>query len=127
MSHISHLILTLSILLTIQGAAQQIPEVQDPVPSEDSQSVVIQPPIPNRQSPRHTERVEFAPEDIVRLQSVEVPPALRKTLDNAEYEGWENGIIHRNIISNEYKVEIQRLQEVRTYYFDQNGEPIPDQ
>lgn len=116
-------ILTLIIsLLAITSFSQ----VEDSVRLRDTQdsTSVNQPSVPGRQSPPLDEQVGFTQDNTERIQTAEVPPALRKTLQDAEYAGWENGAVYRNITTNEYKVELLQHPDVKTYYFDKEGRRI---
>jgi hypothetical protein len=64
--------------------------------------------------------------DLVRVQTNDVPAALRKTLEDPMYAGWENSTIWRNKTTDEYTVEILNGTTTKTYRFDKNGKPIID-
>jgi hypothetical protein len=64
--------------------------------------------------------------DLVRVESTEVPAALKKTLEDPMYKGWENGTVWRNKSNDEYSVTILSGTTSKTYRFDKNGKPIID-
>lgn len=51
----------------------------------------------------------------------DMPTSLRMTLEDDQYEGWENSTVYRNRNTNEYMVEIRDGSSSKTYYFDKDG------
>jgi hypothetical protein len=64
--------------------------------------------------------------DLVRVEKADVPDALKKTLEDPMYAGWENSTIWRNKSTDEYSVTIISGTTSKTYRFDKNGKPIID-
>ena len=62
-------------------------------------------------------------EDRVVVTSEELPSSLRLTLDDDQYEGWENSTMYRNRTTNEYMIEIRDGSSSKIYYFDKDGKP----
>jgi hypothetical protein len=63
-------------------------------------------------------------EDRVMITSSEIPESLRSSLSDDKYKGWEKSTIYRNRSTNEYLIEIQDGDNVKTYYFDKNGKAM---
>jgi len=94
-------LLCVSIFYFTTTEAQVIDEGQ---PTQDS--AINSPVVPGLQSPDLRDRLEFDEESATLLQIEEIPPALRKTLQDEEYRGWEQGKVYRNVNTQEYKVEM---------------------
>jgi hypothetical protein len=78
----------------------------------------------------------YPTKDMKKLAPTEIPASLRTTLQGSEYDGWENGTIYFNSMTNEYVYEPQPRTEDNTsaqgkkrttwYRFDKSGKRIPD-
>jgi hypothetical protein len=91
--------------------------------SDDTSKYISQPVVPGNQIPQQ-QRIEFRDDNVEGVTAQEIPPALKKTLTAEEYRGWENGTIHRNLQTSEYKVEVASGEEKKVFYFDRNGSRI---
>lgn len=58
------------------------------------------------------------------VQTEQVPTGLRNTLQSSSYRGWENSTIYYDKGTNQYSMDLNTPQGVRTYRFDQNGNAI---
>jgi hypothetical protein len=63
-------------------------------------------------------------EDMVEITQGDLPDALRSTLTDEEYKGWENSTIYHDKRKNRYSLELNREGDKRVYHFDQNGKRI---
>jgi hypothetical protein len=66
----------------------------------------------------------YRSDDKVRVPASQVPTALRQTLKQSKYSGWENSSIYFNQNSNEYSLDLMEGNVLKTYRFDQNGKVI---
>jgi len=66
-------------------------------------------------------------ENRVSVNRDELPADLLQTLESDLYQGWENATIYRHKDSEDYMLVIQDNGEVRTFYFDKEGQAIDDQ
>lgn len=67
-------------------------------------------------------------QDMVKIQSADVPASLKTTLGDAKYKGWESGTIYRSKNSDGYVLEIKDAKndnKVMTHRFDAQGKPVP--
>src|SRR5690606_15914654 len=84
----------------------------------------VNPVMPGLQSQVQEEGLDFNEGNSSILLPEEVPPLLRKTLQDPQYYGWESGKIYRHLATSEYKLELQKGTYAETFYFDKNGERI---
>lgn len=91
---------------------------------QKADTTIHSPVIPGLQSPDLKGRQEFKPENSVILLESEVPPVLRKVLQQEEYRGWETGKVFRHMSTGEFKVEVVHDPYLRVFYFDKDGERI---
>ena len=66
-------------------------------------------------------------QDMVKIQSADVPASLKTTLGDTKYKGWESGTIYRSKNSDGYVVEIKDAKnnnKVTTHRFDAQGKPV---
>jgi hypothetical protein len=90
------------------------------IQSDTSQSQ-SQPAVLGKESPSLKHDIPFSAENSVAVDPNQVPPELRKTLDESEYRGWENGVLLRHLQTGEYKLEL-KSQTDKVFYFTRNGE-----
>ena len=64
--------------------------------------------------------------DMVKISANELPAALKKTLEQADYKG-QNRTFYKNKKKKEYAVEIQHGEITSFYLFDKDGKPINSQ
>jgi hypothetical protein len=67
--------------------------------------------------------------DLSKVQSSEIPDALRSTLQAPEYKGWDASTsnVYKNKAGDIYTVEIVDANNVRmVYHFDKDGKLIKD-
>lgn len=67
--------------------------------------------------------------DLTKVQSSEIPDALRSTLQAPEYKGWDASTsnVYKNKAGDIYTVEIVDANNVRmVYHFDKDGKLIKD-
>lgn len=64
---------------------------------------------------------QWKAEDRVLVTVDDIPTSLRMTLEDDQYEGWENSSLYRNRKTNEYMIEIRDGSSTKTYYFDKDG------
>jgi hypothetical protein len=67
---------------------------------------------------------KFNQQDYKLIQSADVPESLRKTLQDKEYVGWENGKVYEGKNKNGYWVRIATGSDVQNFFFDKNGRAI---
>jgi len=60
-------------------------------------------------------------ENWVKVNSVDIPEGVQRTLRGSEYEGWTVLGVYRNDDSSEFKVELTKSGETKTYWFDLDG------
>ncbi len=77
--------------------------------------------------PGQSGREQYSTDDLTEVQAEQVPEALRRTLRQDPYRGWqENGTLYQDPSTGEYVLvmeEDSRAGRQRTYRFDTNGEP----
>lgn len=65
--------------------------------------------------------------DMSVMQSSEIPPSLRATLQGDQYKGWENSsTIYRSKNNDAFVVEMRNGTQTAVHRFDQNGKPVKD-
>ena len=111
--------LCLSVCTSFAASAQYSDSVK-----QKSDTTINNPVVPGLQSPDLKGKQEFTEENTVLLLPSEVPPVLRKTLQQDEYRGWETGKIFRHLSTGEFKVEVVDDPYIRVFFFDKNGERI---
>jgi hypothetical protein len=112
------LVLTFASMLMISVMAANAQELSDTTKTSTEKSAV------SGQESESSQAV--GKKDLIRVQTNDVPAALRKTLEDPMYAGWENSTIWRNKTTDEYTVEILNGTTTKTYRFDKNGKPIID-
>jgi hypothetical protein len=74
---------------------------------------------------------QYRTENMVEIQAEQVPASLRRTLSDAQYQGWEeNGTLYQDPSTNEYVLVMDRTDndsQSRSYRFDKNGKVKEDQ
>lgn len=65
--------------------------------------------------------------DMVPITAMDIPASLRSKLQGSRYKGWENATIYRAPNYEGYVVEMRDGEKIKTFRFDGNGRPIPDQ
>lgn len=65
-------------------------------------------------------------EDRESVSQQDLPPTLLETLKSDEYAGWENATIYRNKTSQDYMLVVQDGGDVKTFYFDSEGQAKKD-
>jgi hypothetical protein len=80
----------------------------------------------------------YPTKDMKKIQSTDVPPALKTTLQDAEYAGWESGSWFYNSSSGEYAYQVEPPETDPTgsqksmknekiwFRFDRNGKRIQE-
>jgi len=66
-------------------------------------------------------------QDMMVIQSADVPAALKTTLGDTKYKGWESGTIYRSKNNDGYVLEVKDANnnnKVTTYRFDGQGKPV---
>lgn len=65
-------------------------------------------------------------QDMVVIQSADVPAALKTTLGDAKYKGWESGKIYRGKNNDGFVLEVKdaNSNKVTTHRFDAQGKPV---
>jgi hypothetical protein len=95
-------------------------------------AMTVQAQTPTQQTPTQrdtTNQSQSYRQDMVVIQSGEVPSSLRTTLGDTKYKGWESGTIYRSKNNDGYVLEIRDANnnnKVTTYRFDAQGKAIPD-
>jgi hypothetical protein len=87
----------------------------------DSTHKPSQPVVLGKESPSLKNDIPFSTENSVAVEPNQVPPELRKTLEESEYQGWENGVLLRHLQTGEYKLEL-KSQTDKVFYFTRSGE-----
>lgn len=86
---------------------------------------ISQPAVPGEHLPSPDHQADFTRENSEQIQPAQIPPFLRRTLqNNGEYTGWEEGMIYRNIQTNEFRLEIQHDQQRKVFEFDRRGNRV---
>jgi hypothetical protein len=65
-----------------------------------------------------------AANDVIKVQSDQIPSGLKQTLQDPAYQGWENSTIYLNRNTNVYSLDIGTGNNLKTYRFDENGSPM---
>ncbi len=73
---------------------------------------------------KESEQIITPKKDQVQIKAEEVPAAVRKTLSDPMYIGWENAPIYFNKTKEQYSVELLSGNTTKMYRFDKNGKPI---
>jgi hypothetical protein len=72
-----------------------------------------------------TEDPETSMEGMIQIEMTQAPNALRETLKDAKYKGWENGKLYRHESTDEFVLVIQESDantgSQTTYHFDKDG------
>jgi hypothetical protein len=58
---------------------------------------------------------------LILVRKDELPMEIKKTLQDAQYKGWEKATFYRNETSTTYLVEIQDPNKTRLYRFSKDG------
>jgi hypothetical protein len=96
------------------------------VKAQTSDSVQTANPIeqhPSMQAPGEGSS-QYSSGQRVRIPASQVPTALRQTLKDPQYNGWENSTVYFDKSSNQYSVEVMDGNNLKTYNFDQSGKAI---
>lgn len=76
--------------------------------------------------PGQTSGNEYRTEDMVEVQTEQIPASLRRTLRESQYKGWEeNGTLYQDPSTNEYVLVMDKTDDssqARGYRFDKNGQ-----
>jgi hypothetical protein len=113
-------------ILTAHGVMGQADSVERSV-SPDSVSGAVRPVDADHAEPRLRHDEFFDDHNSTRIEPAQVPPQLRKTLQDGRYEGWESGTLMRNISTGEYRLEFIRGKDKQTHIFNHLGERVgPD-
>jgi hypothetical protein len=110
-------ILTLTAMLMFTAVcvkAQSTDSVQTANPIEQPGQ-----PAPGDGSSKYTSSGQM-----VRIPASQVPTALRQTLKDPQYNGWENSTVYYDKSNSQYSVEVMDGNNMKTYHFDQNGKSI---
>jgi hypothetical protein len=113
------LILFFVIVVNAQSTAQ-VDTAKVKIKSDTSQTQ-SQPVVLGKESPSLKSDIPFSTENSVAVEPNQVPPELRKTLEESEYQGWENGLLLRHLQTGEYKLE-WKSQTDKVFYFTRSGE-----
>ena len=65
--------------------------------------------------------------DMVQITAMDIPASLRSKLQGSRYKGWENAVFYRSQNYEGYVVEMKDGDKIKTFRFDGNGRPVPDQ
>ena len=114
-------------LLFITGVTSVWGQVDSVEIASDSSSNVTTPVAPGHTTPQLRHDEPFSNANSTVLKAEEVPPSLRKTLDDPAYENWKEGTIRRHMQTGEYEVEIVEGTDKKFWRFNAGGERIPEQ
>ncbi|MEJ1237937.1 hypothetical protein WBG78_07410 [Chryseolinea sp. T2] len=62
--------------------------------------------------------------DMMKIQQSEIPDNLKATLQDAQYKGWENGVMYRTKTGDGYLIEMKDGSSTQVHRFDANGKPL---
>ncbi|HYF67826.1 MAG TPA: hypothetical protein VD884_06815 [Ohtaekwangia sp.] len=113
-----------SLLAAFFYTSQCVAQGSDSLRDRRIDTTRVNPVMPGLQSPVQGEGHDFNEGNSKILLPEEIPPVLRKTLQDPQYQGWESGKIYRHLATSEYKLELQKGTYAETFYFDTNGERI---
>jgi len=120
-----------------QQAQQQMGEIPTTAPQDEQDTATYsdqsdseqQPSDRNAQSYRSGD-MEYKIADMIEVEVDEIPSSLRTTLEESEYEGWqENGTLYRNPSTSEFILVMDKTDDpsqAKTYRFDANGQRVDD-
>jgi hypothetical protein len=81
--------------------------------------------------PGQNDQNQYRTEDMIEIQTEQIPASLRRTLREDQYEGWEeSGTLYQEPTTGEYVLVMERTSdssEPRSYRFDKNGQLKDDQ
>lgn len=92
-------------------------------------AMTVQAQTPTQKDTTNQSQSQNYRQDMVVIQSSEVPSSLRTTLGETKYKGWETGTIYRGKNNDGFVLEIKDANnnnKVTTYRFDAQGKAIPD-
>jgi hypothetical protein len=84
----------------------------EPVPTVDPQ-----PQIPPPDTYRNTN-------PLIRIRLEAIPSALRKTLGDSRYRGWERSELYQDSKTLDYSIDIRNGDSIRTFRFDRFGNAL---
>ena len=114
-------------LLFITGVTSVWGQVDSVGITRDSSDQVTTPVAPGHTTPQLRHDEPFSNTNSTVLKAEEVPPSLRKSLDDPAYENWKEGTVRRHMQTGEYEVEIVEGTEKKVWRFNARGERIPEE
>ncbi len=108
-------VVTLGLLQTL--AQVDTARVQPPQPPDPSVPTSTQPQLPQATDYNSTD-------PLIRIRLDAVPSPMRKNLQRYQSSGWEQSPIYQNSKTNEYMIDIRSGDSIRTFRFDNAGNPV---
>jgi len=76
-----------------------------------------------QQTPEQEQSQNYA-KDMVKIESTDLPEAVKQTLSAPQYQGWETSTIYRSKNNDMYIIELGAGTEAKTFRFGADGKPI---
>lgn len=74
-----------------------------------------------KKSPEQTQNYT---QDMIKIQSTDLPETVKTTLAAPQYKGWETAPIYRSKNNDMYVVELKNGDEAKSFRFGADGKPI---
>lgn len=74
--------------------------------------------------PSNSNTAQPAGSQLSPVQPDQMPTGLRETLQSDTYKGWDRSTIYYDRGSNQYSMDLNTGQGVKTYRFDESGKPM---
>lgn len=90
-------------------------------------TVAVQAQDVTQDTTRQSQQSQNYRKDMVTIQATEIPTSLRTTLQDAQYQGWENATIYRSKANDMYLIEMKDGSgKTKVHKFDAKGKAIRD-
>lgn len=76
------------------------------------------------QTPYENKDSRFYQNDMIKLKPSEIPEAIKQTLKNDEFKGWESGTMFKSPDGQVYLLQMGKGDKARVYRFDPNGKSV---
>jgi hypothetical protein len=62
--------------------------------------------------------------DLIKIRASELPAMVTQTLGNSDYQGWSVVTAYRTSANDQYKVDVKKGTQTKSYWFDKNGNKL---
>lgn len=76
------------------------------------------------QTPYENKDSRFYQNDMIKLKPAEIPEAIKQTLKNDEFKGWESGTMFKSPDGQVYLLQMGKGEKAKVYRFDPHGKAV---